>query len=107
VLTPGERRWTDGPYVTEEYAIISGLAPEAAYNFRVSAHNKYGPGPFSWASIETRTLAAGMRKLVLFYLKPLIVCAHFNSTSTYKRGDDFLLDLSRNLILALCKWFLE
>ncbi|XP_052813115.1 uncharacterized protein LOC128240501 isoform X5 [Mya arenaria] len=59
----GERRWTLGPYVTEEYALISGLVPDSTYTFRVSCTNKYGPSPFSSASLEVRTLAADAPKV--------------------------------------------
>ncbi|KAH3753169.1 hypothetical protein DPMN_187800 [Dreissena polymorpha] len=62
----GEKKWTQGPYVTEEYARISGLSAESKYVFRVSCHNQYGQSPFSMASLEAETLAADAPTVTVF-----------------------------------------
>ena len=54
-----EERWTRGPFVSEEYCLLTGLVPNTDYIFRVSCHNKYGSSPYSWASLPVTTGSVG------------------------------------------------
>ena len=54
-----EERWTRGPFVSEEYCLLTGLVPSTDYIFRVSCHNKYGSSPYSWASLPATTGSVG------------------------------------------------
>ncbi|XP_053385363.1 uncharacterized protein LOC123538773 isoform X2 [Mercenaria mercenaria] len=75
----GEKKWVQGPYVTEEYALLTGLEPDSKYVFRVSVHNKYGASPFSWSSLETKTLGKDAPKVsVAADLQPLMQFSTFD-----------------------------
>jgi len=56
---PGDERWTTATYCIDECALVKGLKPNNSYRFRVSAINKFGISPYSWGSVEIRTLKAG------------------------------------------------
>ncbi|CAD5121391.1 DgyrCDS9913 [Dimorphilus gyrociliatus] len=55
----GDKRWTTATYSIDECALVKGLRRDTTYRFRVSALNKFGISPYSWASIEVKTKAKG------------------------------------------------
>jgi len=58
-ITLGDDRWTTATYCIDECALVKGLKPDSSYRFRVSAVNKFGQSPYSWASVEIRTKKKG------------------------------------------------
>ncbi len=58
-LMTGDERWTTATYCIDECALIKGLSPDHKFRFRVSALNKFGISPYSWASTEVRTRTKG------------------------------------------------
>ncbi|KAL4217412.1 hypothetical protein ACF0H5_023862 [Mactra antiquata] len=75
--------WNIGPYVTEEYALISGLSPDTSYIFRVCCSNKYGTSPFSWSSLECKTSGADAPKVsVAADLLPVMQFSTFDKQQT-------------------------
>jgi serine/threonine protein kinase len=58
-IKPGDERWTTATYCIDECALVKGLKANTSYRFRVSAINKFGISPYSFGSVEIRTLKSG------------------------------------------------
>ena len=65
---PGDERWTTATYCIDECVIVKALASDTVYRFRVSAINKFGQSPYSWATVEVRTKKEGGSMILLFFL---------------------------------------
>jgi len=59
----GDDRWVTATYCIDECALVKGLRADTSYRFRVSAINKFGQGPYSWASVEIKTKKKGAAAL--------------------------------------------
>ena len=46
---------------------MKALASDTVYRFRVSAINKFGQSPYSWATVEVRTKKEGGSMILLFF----------------------------------------